>query len=85
MTAQREAYLMEKPLTFVLAASPYSGQTAATALRLAGVALDAGHRAVVFATADGVYGFVKEQKVAGVADVGAAAAAFLARGGEVHL
>ena len=76
---------MQKRLTFVLSASPYSGQTAATVLKLGTAALDAGHRPAVFATADGVYGFVKGQKVAGVFDVGAAAEAFLSRGGEVHL
>ncbi len=76
---------MTRVLTFVLSASPYSGQAAATALTLAGAALDAGHRAAVFATADGVSGFVTGQRTAGVFDVGAAAAAFLSRGGEVHL
>ncbi len=76
---------MEKRLTFVLAASPYSGETAATVLKLATAALDAGHRPAIFATADGAYGFVKGQKAPGVFDVGAAAEAFLARGGEVHL
>lgn len=76
---------MEKRLTFVLTASPYSGQAAATALKLAAAALDAGHRATIFATGDGVYGFVKEQKTAGVFDVGGAAQAFLARGGAVDL
>lgn len=76
---------MEKQLTFVLTASPYSGETAATVLKLATAALDAGHRPVIFATADGAYGFVKGQTPAGVFDVGAAAEAFLTRGGEVHL
>jgi predicted peroxiredoxin len=54
-------------------------------LKLAAAALDAGHRATIFATGDGVYGFVKEQKTAGVFDVGGAAQAFLARGGAVDL
>ncbi|OGL15912.1 MAG: hypothetical protein A3F92_10255 [Candidatus Rokubacteria bacterium RIFCSPLOWO2_12_FULL_71_22] len=72
-------------MTFALAASPYSGAAAATVLKLATAAQEAGHRPAIFATADGVYGFVKGQKTAGVFDVGAAAEAFLARGGEVHL
>lgn len=76
---------MGKRLTFVLAASPYAGQSAATVLTLAQAALDAGHRPAVFATADGVYGFVRGQHPAAVFDVGAAAEAFLARGGDVHL
>jgi sulfur relay (sulfurtransferase) complex TusBCD TusD component (DsrE family) len=76
---------MEKRFTFVLTASPYSGETAATVLKLASAVLDAGHRPAIFATADGAYGFVKGQAPAGVIDVGAAAEAFLTRGGEVHL
>jgi sulfur relay (sulfurtransferase) complex TusBCD TusD component (DsrE family) len=76
---------MGKRLTFVLTASPYSGETAATALKLATAALEAGHRPAIFATADGAYGFVKGQAPAAVFDVGAAAEAFLARGGDVHL
>ncbi|MFQ5829718.1 MAG: DsrE family protein [Candidatus Methylomirabilia bacterium] len=76
---------MGKQLTFVLATSPYSGQTTATVLKLAAAALDAGHRSTVFATGDGVYGFVKSQKASGVFDVGAAAESFLTRGGEVDL
>jgi sulfur relay (sulfurtransferase) complex TusBCD TusD component (DsrE family) len=76
---------MTRLMTFVLAAGPYSGQTAASVLKLATAGLDAGHRATIFATADGVSGFIKGQKVTGVFDVGAAAEAFLARGGEVFL
>lgn len=76
---------MSTRLTFVLTASPYSGGAAGTALKLATAALDAGHRPAIFATADGVYGFVKGQSPAAVFDVGSAAEVFLARGGEVHL
>jgi sulfur relay (sulfurtransferase) complex TusBCD TusD component (DsrE family) len=76
---------MSRLMTFVLSAGPYTGQTAASVLKLAGAVLDAGHRATIFATADGVSGFIKGQKVAGVFDVGAAAEAFLARGGKVFL
>ena len=76
---------MAKRVTFVLTASPYSGETAATVLKLASAVLDAGHRPTIFATADGAYGFVKGQAPAGVTDIGAAAEAFLTRGGEVHL
>ena len=76
---------MTRLMTFVLSAGPYSGQTTASVLKLAGATLEAGHRATIFATADGVAGFIKGQKVAGVFDVGAAAERFLARGGEVFL
>jgi len=76
---------MERHLTFVLSSSPYAGQTAGTALKLATAALDAGHRATIFGTGDGVYGFVKDQKATAVFDVGGAAEAFLARGGAVDL
>lgn len=70
---------------FVLTASPYGGQTAATALRLARAALDLGHRVALFATGDAVHGLVRGQKPTGVFDVGAAAQAILARGGAVDL
>jgi sulfur relay (sulfurtransferase) complex TusBCD TusD component (DsrE family) len=70
---------------FFLTASPYSGQTAATALNLARAALEAGHQSTIFATGDGVYGFMKGQKTAGVFDVGAAVEDFLASGGTVDL
>lgn len=76
---------MSKQLTFILRASPYSGQTAATVLKLATAALDAGHRPAIFASGDGVYGFVKGQATAGVFAAGAAAEAYLARGGAVDL
>ena len=76
---------MERRLTFVLTASPYSGQVAGTALKLAAAALEAGYRPTIFATGDGVYGFVKGQKVSGAFDVGGAAQAYLARGGAVDL
>lgn len=76
---------MVERLTFVLTASPYAGETAATVLKLATAALDVGQRPAIFATADGAYGFVKGQKATDVFDVGAAAETFLARGGEVHL
>jgi sulfur relay (sulfurtransferase) complex TusBCD TusD component (DsrE family) len=74
-----------KRLTFVLTASPYSGQTAGTVLRLATAAREAGHEAAIFATGDGVWGFVKGQQPTGVFDAGRAAEAFLARGGTVDL
>jgi sulfur relay (sulfurtransferase) complex TusBCD TusD component (DsrE family) len=45
----------QKTLTIFLAAAPYSGQSASTAVRLARAALDAGHRVNIFASADGVY------------------------------
>jgi sulfur relay (sulfurtransferase) complex TusBCD TusD component (DsrE family) len=76
---------MNRSMTFVLSAGPYTGQTAASVLKLAGAALDAGHRATIFATADGVSGFIKGQQVAGVFYAGVAAETFLARGGEVFL
>ena len=76
---------MDKRLTVILKASPYSGQTAATVLKLATAALDAGLASTIFATADGAYGFVKGQKATGVFHVGSAAEAYLARGGMVEL
>lgn len=72
-------------LLFVLTASPYGGQPAATALKLAKAALELGHRVALFGTGDAVHGFVKGQKPTGMFDVGAAAQAILARGGAVDL
>lgn len=69
----------------MLAAGPYAGQAAATALKLGAAALEAGHSPAIFATGDGVWCFVKDLKGAGVFDVGGAARAFLARGGAVDL
>jgi len=76
---------MAKRLTFVLRASPYAGQTAATVLKLATAAVETGERPTIFATGDGVYGFVKGQKATAVFDVAAAVGAYLARGGGVDL
>jgi len=75
---------MRKFLLF-LTASPYGGQTAATALNLAKATLDIGHEVTVFATGDGVQGFMKGQAPTGVFDVGASAEAILAKGGAVEL
>lgn len=72
-------------LTLILKASPYSGQTAGTALALGLAALAAGRPTTIFGTADGTYGFVRGQRTAGVFDVGRAAEAFLAGGGAVEL
>jgi len=76
---------MEKRLTFILRASPYAGQTAASVLKVATAALEAGERPTIFATGDGVYGFVKGQKATAVFDVAGAVEAYLARGGGVDL
>jgi sulfur relay (sulfurtransferase) complex TusBCD TusD component (DsrE family) len=75
----------ERLMTFILSRGPYSGQAAASVLKLATAAVEAGHPTTIFATGDGVAGFVRGQKPAGVFDVGAAAGAFLARGGQVFL
>ena len=74
-----------KKFLFFLTASPYSGQPAGSALGLARAALEAGHQSTIFATGDGVYGFVKGLKATGVFNVGAAVEAFLAGGGAVDL
>ena len=70
---------------FFLTASPYGGQTAATALNLAKAVQDLGHEVTVFATGDGVHGFVKGQTPRGVFDVGGNAETLLVKGGAVEL
>ncbi len=57
-----------KTLTIFLAAAPYSGEHASTAMRLGRAALNAGHRVNIFASADGVYGFAAGGRAKGLPD-----------------
>jgi tRNA 2-thiouridine synthesizing protein D len=60
---------MAKTLTLFLASTPYSGQDAYTALRLAEAALARGHAVHLFASADGVYLADGGQRPVGVPDL----------------
>jgi len=53
-------------LTIFLCTSPYAFQNTHSAMRLAEAALEKGHQVGIFASGDGVYGFVKDQRAKGV-------------------
>lgn len=76
---------MSKVLTLFLASTPYSGQNADTALRLAEAALARGHAVHLFASADGVHLAQTGQRPAGVPDLPTALAALIERGLRVEL
>jgi len=74
-----------KTLTIFLASTPYSGQNAETALRLAGAALAKGHTVHLFASADGVHLAQKGQRPAGVPDLPTTFSMLIERGLQVQL
>ncbi len=76
---------MPKMLTLFLASTPYSGQNADTALRLASAALDRGRAVHLFASADGVHLAQEGQRPAGVPDLPSALQSLIARGLQVEL
>ncbi len=76
---------MGKALTLFLSSTPYSGQNADTALRLAEAALDRGHAVRLFASADGVHLAQQGQRPAGVPDLPAKLGALIERGLQVEL
>jgi sulfur relay (sulfurtransferase) complex TusBCD TusD component (DsrE family) len=59
---------MGKTLTLFLTTPPYGSENTLTALRLAEAALAQGHRVNLFASADAVYGFDRQQHVVGLPD-----------------
>jgi len=74
-----------KTLAIFLAASPYSGESTETALRLAEAALGKGHRVRVFASGDGVYLPQIGQHAAGIPDALAELRDLVPRGLHVEL
>ena len=76
---------MGKTFTLFLSASPYAGEHAETAARLAGAALDEGHEVTLFASGDGIYNFVVGQNAKGVPNAESEFAALMARGLAVEL
>jgi len=59
---------MSKTLTLFLTTPPYGYENTLTALRLARAALAQGHHVNLFASADAVYGFDRQQRVVGLPD-----------------
>lgn len=76
---------MTRTLTIFLAAPPYGGQDAETALRLAEAALARGHAVHLFASADGVHVAQVGQRPAGVPDLPTLLASLIERGLRVQL
>jgi tRNA 2-thiouridine synthesizing protein D len=77
--------MSKKTLTIVLAGSPYGGERAAQALRLAAAALDRGHAVNLFASADGTYAAVSDQAAKGLPNIGKELEELVARGLRVEL
>ncbi len=75
----------KKTLTIVLAGSPYGGERAVQALRLAAAALDRGHDVNLFASADGTYAAVSGQAAKGLPNIGKELNELIARGLRVEL
>jgi len=59
---------MSKTLTLFLTTPPYGYENTLTAMRLAQAALAQGHRVNLFASADAVYGFDRQQRAVGLPD-----------------
>ena len=76
---------MPKTLTIIFSASPYSGQHAATALRIAEVALIRGHRVNLHAAGDGVHAFTAGQGAKGLPHAEKGFGRLIARGLRVDL
>ncbi len=76
---------MPKTLTIFLTSTPYSGQNAHTALRLAEAALARGHTVQLFASGDGVHLAESGQHPAGVPDLPTLFGSLMQRGLQVEL
>jgi sulfur relay (sulfurtransferase) complex TusBCD TusD component (DsrE family) len=68
-----------------LSASPYAGEYAASAARLADAALDEGHEVTLFASGDGIYNFFVGQQAKGVPNSETGFAGLIERGLTVEL
>lgn len=77
--------MSERTLTIVLAGTPYGGERAAHALRLATAALERGHRVNLFASADGTYVALSGQAARGLPDAGGELERLIERGLHVEL
>jgi sulfur relay (sulfurtransferase) complex TusBCD TusD component (DsrE family) len=72
-------------LTLLIKSSPYSGEDALTAMKVAGAALDTGHKVNVVASGDGVYCFLKGQKARGFPNAEEGFSGLIGRGLKVYL
>jgi sulfur relay (sulfurtransferase) complex TusBCD TusD component (DsrE family) len=74
-----------KTLTLFLTTPPFGFENTLTVLRLADAALAQGYRANLFASADAVYAFARDQKASGVPDPVKGFSALIERGLHVEL
>ncbi|MDA8170699.1 MAG: DsrE family protein [Nitrospiraceae bacterium] len=75
----------EKTFTLYLASSPYSYENAYTAARIAGAALEKGHKVNLIASGDGVYCFLKGQKAKGIMNAVEKFSSLISKGLKVYL
>ena len=74
-----------KTLTLFLTTTPFAFENTHTAIQLARAALDKGYAVNVFASADGVYNFTRDQNPKGLPNAGKEFAELIARGLHVEL
>ena len=77
--------MAQKTLTIFLAAAPYAGEHASTAMRLARAAIAAGRHVNIFASADGVHGFTVGHRAKGLPNAETGFAGLIAQGVHVEL
>jgi sulfur relay (sulfurtransferase) complex TusBCD TusD component (DsrE family) len=76
---------MLKTLTIILWASPYGSEHAWSAVRIAGAALQRGHRVHLHATGDGVHAFTVGQGAKGLPNIEAMIRELIPKGLSVDL
>ncbi len=74
-----------KTLTLFLTTTPYAYENTHTAMELARAALDQGYAVNLFASADGVHNFSRDQNPKGLPNAGKEFAELIARGLHVEL
>ncbi|MBI5031886.1 MAG: DsrE family protein [Chloroflexi bacterium] len=74
-----------KTLTLFLTTTPYAYENTHTAIQMARAALDKGYAVNLFASADGVHNFSRNQNPKGLPDAGKEFAELIARGLRVEL
>ena len=77
--------MAQKTLTIFLAAAPYAGEHASTAMRLARAAIAAGHHVNIFASADAVCGFTVGHRAKGLPNAETGFGGLITQGAHVEL
>lgn len=76
---------MPKTLTFTLLTTPYVFENTHTAMKIAEAALKKGYRIILFASADGVHNFTRDQKAKGIPNAQEEFKSLIAEGLNVEL